>query len=227
MNANPSWFLTQTNLLDMIFGGSWFGVGVVLLLLLLSMISLYFIADHYLTIRHRHLFPSEELDAIEQLVAAKKITEAIDYCHQRDLQSVAARIIGAGLKRYRVSQFGFAEYRAAVEESGQDESSQLFRRTEVLATIAAVAPMLGLTGTVVGMIEAFMTIANQDGGVEAQDLAGGIGQALVTTLMGLAIAIPTMVACNYFRHRIDAIFSQAGRRIEQILLPLGRRDGSG
>lgn len=218
--------LMQMNLLDMIFGGSWFGIGVVLLLLLLSMISLYFIADHFLTIRQQRLFADHELETIEQMVAANKTDEAIDYCHQRVQQSdsVAARIIGAGLERFRVSQFGFAEYRAAIEEAGDDESSKLFRRTEVLATIAAVAPMLGLTGTVVGMIEAFMTIANQDGGVEAQDLAGGIGQALVTTLMGLAIAIPTMVACNYFRNKIDAIFSNAGRRIEQVLMPLGRRD---
>lgn len=216
--------LAQTNLLDVIFSGNWFGVGVVIMLLLLSMISLYFIADHFFTIRRQRLFPDDELESIEQMIAAKNTTEAIDYCHHRESPSVAVRIIGAGLDRYRVSQFGFAEYRAAVEEAGQDESSQLFRRTEVLATIAAVAPMLGLTGTVVGMIEAFMTIANQDTGVVAQDLAGGIGQALVTTLMGLAIAIPTMVACNYFRNRIDAIFSQAGRRIEQILLPLSRQD---
>ena len=211
------------NLLQMIFGGSWIGVGIMVLLMALSMVSLYFIVDHFLTIRQQRLFPTEQLDQIEELIDAKKIDEAIDFCYRREHDSMAGRIIGAGLRRYRNSQFGFAEYRAAIEEAGEDETSKLFRRTEVLATIAAIAPMLGLTGTVVGMIEAFMTIANQDGAAQAQDLAGGIGQALVTTLMGLAIAMPTMVACNYFRHKIDAIVSLAGHRIEHILLPLGKK----
>ena len=211
------------NLLQMIFGGSWIGVGIMVLLIVLSMVSLYFIVDHILTIRQQRLFPPEQLDQIEQLIDARKIDEALDYCYRREHDSMAGRIIGAGLQRYRNSQFGFAEYRAAIEEAGDDETSKLFRRTEVLATIAAIAPMLGLTGTVVGMIEAFMTIANQDGAAQAQDLAGGIGQALVTTLMGLAIAMPTMVACNYFRHKIDAIVSLAGHRIEHILLPLGKK----
>lgn len=213
----------EMNLLQMIFSGSWIGVGVMLLLLILSMASLYFIVDHFLTIRQQRMFPESQLNELEQLIAAKKIDEAIDFCYQREHDSMAGRVIGAGLQRYRNSQFGFAEYRAAVEEAGADETSKLFRRTEVLATIAAVAPMLGLTGTVVGMIEAFMTIANQESAAQAQDLAGGIGQALVTTLMGLAIAMPTMVACNYFRHKIDAIVSVAGNRIEHIMLPLGKK----
>ena len=212
------------NLLQMIFGGSWIGVGIVVLLLVLSMVSVYFIVDHFLMIRQQRLFPAEQLDQIEQLIDAKKIDEALDFCYQREHDSMAGRIIGAGLQRYRNSQFGFAEYRTAVEEAGEDETSKLFRRTEVLATIAAIAPMLGLTGTVVGMIEAFMTIANQDGAAQAQDLAGGIGQALVTTLLGLAIAMPTMVACNYFRHKIDAIASLAGHRIDHILSPLGKKE---
>lgn len=213
----------DVNLLQMIFGGSWIGVGIVLMLLILSMVSLFFTVDHFLVIRQPHLFPDDQLDQIEHLVASKKIDEAIDFCHQREQDSMAGRIVGAGLLRYRNSQFGFAEYRASIQEAGEDETSKLFRRTEVLATIAAIAPMLGLAGTVIGMIEAFMTIANQDGAAQAQDLAGGIGQALVTTLMGLAIAIPTMVACNYFRHRIDAIVSQAGNRIEHIMSPLGKK----
>jgi biopolymer transport protein ExbB len=213
----------EMNLLQMIFGGSWIGVVIMLLLLMLSMVSLYFVADHFLTIGQRRLFPEDQLEQLEQLIAAQKIDQAIDYCYQPDRDSMAVRVIGAGLQRYRHSQFGFAEYRAAVEEAGADETSKLFRRTEVLATIAAIAPMLGLTGTVVGMIEAFMTIANQDGAAQAQDLAGGIGQALVTTLMGLAIAMPTMVACNYFRHKIEAIVSLAGKRIEHIMLPLGKK----
>ena len=125
--------VNEMNLLQMIFGGSWVGVAVMLLLLTLSMVSLYYIVDHFLTIRQQRLFPDSQLDQIEQLIAAKKIDEAIDFCYQRDHDSMAGRIIGAGLQRYRNSQFGFAEYRSAVEEAGDDETSKLFRRTEVLA----------------------------------------------------------------------------------------------
>jgi biopolymer transport protein ExbB len=83
--------------------------------------------------------------------------------------------------------------------------------------------MLGLLGTVVGMIEAFLTIANRGGMAQPAELAGGISQALVTTVQGLVVAIPTMVALSFFRTKIDSLVSEAGKRIERIMLPLGRK----
>jgi biopolymer transport protein ExbB len=58
---------------------------------------------------------------------------------------------------------------------------------------------------------------------QPQQLAGGIGQALITTLLGLLVAIPTMVAFSYFRNKIDSLVAEAGKRIEQVMMPLGRK----
>ncbi len=163
------------------------------------------------------------LDELEQLIVQGEINKAIEFCRQSKNYSLATEVILAGLQRYKSSEFGFAEYRSAVEEAGEDQTGQLYRRTEVLNVIGAIAPMLGLTGTVLGMIEAFTTIASLEGMARPQELAGGIGQALITTLLGLVVAIPTMVAFSFFRNKIDSLVAEAGKRIERVMMPLGRK----
>ena len=157
------------------------------------------------------------------MIVHGEIKQAVNLCLQKENYSLSTEVVLAGLNRYQSSEFGFAEYRSAVEEAGEDQTGKLYRRTEVLHVIAAIAPMLGLTGTVLGMIEAFTTIASLEGMARPQELAGGIGQALITTLLGLVVAIPTMVAFSYFRNKIDSIVSEAGKRIERLMMPLGRK----
>ena len=99
----------------------------------------------------------------------------------------------------------------------------MYRKTEVLGVVGTIAPMLGLQGTVLGMIESFNLIASTEGAARPHELAGGIGKALVTTMMGLYVAIPAMMAFSYFRNKIDSIVAETGKRVEQILTPLGRR----
>jgi biopolymer transport protein ExbB len=151
------------------------------------------------------------------------LDEAMRYCQEPQNLSLATNCVLAGLERFHGSEFGFAEYKAAVEEAGEDQTGRLYRKTEVLGLIGAVAPMLGLLGTVLGMISAFNTIAAKGGMARPDELAGGIGQALVTTLLGLIVAIPAMVAFSYFRNTIDSIVAEAGKRIERIMMPLGRQ----
>jgi biopolymer transport protein ExbB len=110
-----------------------------------------------------------------------------------------------------------------VEEAGEEQTARLYRKTDVLGLIGSVAPMLGLLGTVTGMIRAFNVIAMTGGMARPEQLAGGISEALVTTVMGLVVAIPTMVAFTYFRNRIDSLIAEAGKRVEQVMMPLGRR----
>ena len=214
---------SQPTLLEMIFAGNPFGVAIVCVILLLSVVSAYFIIEHFVSIRRKHLMPAPVLGEIEDLILAGDIKRAVDFCRDPENYSLATEVILAGLNRYQSSEFGFAEYRSAVEEAGEDLTSQLYRRTEVLNVIGSVAPMLGLTGTVLGMIEAFTTIAALDGMARPGQLAGGIGQALITTLLGLVVAIPTMVAYSYFRNKIDSIVAEAGKRIERVMMPLGRK----
>ena len=190
---------------------------------MLSVVAVAYIVQHFRTIRKSVLMPETELVDLEQFIAEGRIDEAIDYCHQKESQSLVAHVILAGLLRYKNAQFGFAEYKSAVEEAGEEETSRLYRKTEVLGVIGAIAPMLGLTGTVLGMITAFNTIAARGGMARPDELAGGIGQALITTLMGLVVAIPAMIAFAYFRNRIDSIVSEAGSRVERIMMPLGRQ----
>jgi biopolymer transport protein ExbB len=211
----------NSTIINLLFGGSWLGDALVIILLLLSVASLFFIIDHSLTITRRRLMPKPLLEELERLIVHGETQRAAELCRQPKNYSMATEIILAGLNRFHNNEFGFAEYRTACEEAGEDQTSRLYRRTEVLNVIGSIAPMLGLTGTVLGMIEAFNTIAAKEGMAMPQELAGGIGEALITTLLGLFVAIPTMIALSFFRARIDSL--EGGKRIEQIMMPLGRK----
>lgn len=206
-----------------LFQTVWEGGVVGLLILLLSFVAVAYIIEHSMSIRKSALMPDRVLDDLDELIADGKIDDAMAYCESDGGKSLVSSVILAGLTRYKTAQFGFAEYKSAVEEAGEEQTSRLYRKTEVLSLIGAIAPMLGLTGTVLGMIKAFNTIATKGGMARPDELAGGIGQALVTTLMGLVVAIPAMIACSYFRNKIDSIVSEAGNRIERVMLPLGRQ----
>lgn len=210
-------------ILKMLFGGNLLGMAIVLLILLLSVISLFVISDNAWRITASKLMPDKVLSELEARIVHGDVTQAMEMCRQKVNYSMSTEIILAGLQRFQASEFGYAEYRSAVEEAGEDVTGRLYRRIEILSVIGAIAPMLGLTGTVIGMIEAFTTIASLEGMARPQELAGGIGQALITTLLGLLVAIPTMVAYSYFRSRIDSIVAEAGKRIEQVMMPLGRK----
>jgi biopolymer transport protein ExbB len=216
----------QRSMLEMMFTGNPFGIAIVVLILLLSVLSCILIVENAISIRRTRLLPPDVMQALESALALRDTRAAMMICNDIDNHSMATQVVLAGLERFRSSEFGFAEYRSAVEEAGEHITGRLYRKVEILNVIAAIAPMLGLMGTVLGMIDAFNTIAAKQGVAGPEDLAGGIGQALITTLLGLAVAIPTMVAFSYFRTRIDALVSEAGTRIERLMLPLGRRKSS-
>ena len=213
----------KRNMLTMMFSGGPLGVFIVVVILMLSLISVGFIIEHFITINKNRLLPEPVLMELEQRIARGEINQAIEFCHLPENYSLSSEVILAGLERYQGSEFGFAEYKAAVEEAGEDQTGRLYRKTEVLNVIGSIAPMLGLTGTVVGMISAFNTMFEKEGMASPEELAGGIGQALITTLLGLLVAIPTMVALSYFRAKIDSLVAEAGKRIERIMMPLGRK----
>jgi biopolymer transport protein ExbB len=206
-------------LLDTLKDGGVVGVGIILL----SMVATGFVIEHFLTIRKATLMPEPVIEELDQLIATGQIDEAMNACQLPENQCLIAEIVLAGLQRFKASEFGFAEYKAACEEAGEDQTGRLYRKTEVLGLIGGIAPMLGLLGTVLGMISAFNTIAMKGGMARPDELAGGIGEALVTTLLGLMVAIPSMVAFSFFRNKIDSIIAEAGKRVEQIMMPLGRR----
>jgi biopolymer transport protein ExbB len=116
------------------------------------------------------------------------------------------------------------ELKEIVQEAGQLEVPRLERRLAVLATIALVAPLIGLLGTVAGLIEAFVNISSQSGFASATDIAAGIYQSLLTTAAGLVVAIPCSVAYAYLSSRVNALMHDMERAgIEVVNLILANR----
>jgi biopolymer transport protein ExbB len=97
---------------------------------------------------------------------------------------------------------------AVLVHATESETRELSRYLQALATIGNIAPLLGLLGTVLGMIKAFMIIQEMGGKVNAAVLAGGIWEAMLTTALGLAVALPTMVAHSYLSARVDRYEAQ-------------------
>jgi biopolymer transport protein ExbB len=113
--------------------------------------------------------------------------------------------------------FGFFDMQNAMQEVSEREVSKLYRKLEYLSFIASTTPMLGLLGTVTGMIGSFNTIAASGGTANPSDLAGNISMALVTTCMGLIVAIPTMFFVAFFRKRIDSFVAESETVVEKLM----------
>jgi len=182
-----------------------------------------FVIEHSITIRKERLMPEAAMDQLEDLIARGDLQAATQFCADPRNYSLATDVILAGLERYQSSEFGFADYKSAVEEAGEDNTARLYRKTDGLNIIGVIAPMLGLFGTVEGMMEAFNIVASTEGAAKPYQLADSISKALVTTWLGLVVAIPSMVAFSYFRNKIDSLVSECGKRVERVLTPLSRR----
>lgn len=141
------------------------------------------------------------MDGIINVLKRNKIIEAIEICNSTP--GPIAHIVKAGILKHDRSK---PEIREAVEEAARLEIPRMEKHLPVLATIAHIAPLLGLVGTVTGMIKSFQVIQQKAAAmvpVNPGDLAGGIWEALLATLAGLAVAIPTYVAYNYLVSQVD------------------------
>jgi biopolymer transport protein ExbB len=194
-----------------------------LIIILMSIVAVAFVIEHSLTIRKQRLMPEPVLDELEELIARGDLNAAVQLCQDPRHYSLATDVVLAGIERFQSSEFGFADYKSAVEEAGEDHTARLYRKTDGLNVIGVIAPMLGLFGTVQGMISAFNVIASTEGAAQPHQLADSISQALITTWLGLVVAIPSMVAFSFFRNKIDSIVSECGKRVERVLTPLSRR----
>jgi len=185
----------------------------------LSVVALTLIIIHLVQIRRGGLIPAGQLEQIDTLLARGDVTGALEYCLDPDNDSFLTRILAAGLTRYQGSAFGAFEIKNAIEEAGEDQTARLYRSTDPLGVIGSIAPLLGLLGTVLGMVGAFEALS-RTAAVNHEDLASNISLALVTTLMGLILAIPCIALFTFFRNRIDAFASEAGLDIERLVLHL-------
>ena len=127
-------------------------------------------------------------------------------------------IMRAGLEKRDQSN---EEIKEAILDQGRQETNTLERGLVILETIAGIAPLLGLLGTVLGMIKVFQVISDQGLG-QTQLLSGGISEALITTVVGLSIAIPTLVAYNYFTHKVERFVLEIEKHSSHLMAKLDR-----
>lgn len=167
-------------------------------ILFTSIVALAIALERFLSLRRATIDTREFMDTMRQVLRRNRIQEAIEICDETD--APVARIMKAGILNHDRSK---EDIREAIEDAGHLEIPRLERYLSALATCANIAPLLGLLGTVQGMIKAFAEIQNRQGQVAPADLAEGISNALLTTAAGLVVAIPTLVIYNYFVTRVE------------------------
>lgn len=195
---------------ELIKAGGW----VMWPLILCSIAALAIIGERLWTLQKKSVIPPELLSQVRQWLERKEIDES-RLAMLRE-SSPLGRILAAGVVN---RQHDHAVIKEAIEDTGRHVVPELERYLNTLGTIAAVAPFLGLLGTVLGMIDMF-------GGIGARGLgdptvvASGISQALVATASGLAVAIPSLMAYRYLRGRVDALLvemEQEALKLVEIL----------
>lgn len=190
------------------------GMIVWLLLLPLSVIMAALTFNYVMTIRRKVLLPIKIADKIAAYFTRNGFVGLADNLSKnKDLVSCAiSHCVRQGAKENRKDY-----YRILVAESLQEQTLEILRKIDWLNIIGNVAPMIGLFGTVFGMIKAFNGIVEAGGQPRPDQLAGGISMALVTTFWGLLVAIPSLVIHGVFRNRIETIASEAAMECETVL----------
>ena len=205
-------------------GLSWFETiqkgGIVgVIIIMLSIAALALMIMHLLQIRRGALIPPPHLEQLDTMLGRGDVNQAVEYCLDPGNDSYLTRILAGGLTRYQKSAFGAFEFKNAIEEAAEEATARLYRSTDGLGVIGSIAPLLGLLGTVLGMIGAFETLG-RSAGSQYEALASDISLALVTTLMGLILAIPCIALFTFFRNRIDSFAAEASVEIERLTLHL-------
>lgn len=148
----------------------------------------------------------EFLRGLGNLIREKRFTEARNEAD--GTPGPVARVVSAALQRHEAPR---GELKEIVQEAGQLEVPRLESRLGILAAVAFTAPLLGLLGTVLGLIDAFGNLSSQSGYTTSTDLASGIYQALLATAGGLIVTIPSAIACGYLNSRVNGLLHDMER----------------
>ncbi len=184
--------------------------GVVLLLLSFMMVAI--IVMNVLQVRRENLLPTSFIEAFDERLQGKDYQGAYDTARNDD--SFVARVLAAGLSKLNR---GYEEAVEGMQEVGEDENMSMEHKISYLALIGTVAPMIGLMGTVNGMISSFQKIAQSTTSPKPSELADGISTALFTTLEGLMVAIPAMIAYSLLRNRVARFTLEVGMVSEGMM----------
>jgi biopolymer transport protein ExbB len=173
------------------------GGAVMYIILAASILALTIIFERAWSLRRSIVIPLADVQKIEAEVRTGNVEEAMRVCQHNN--TAMSRILWISLNNRGVKRSVLKEI---LEEEGRQEVAHMDRFIGILGVIAAITPLLGLLGTVIGMIEVFQQISLVGVG-KADVLAGGISKALNTTAFGLSVAIPSMVAYRFYESRVD------------------------
>jgi biopolymer transport protein ExbB len=190
----------------------WIGTLLIWLLLALSLVNIGLISQLFTTNRRALLLPEASANRLREMLQKGRYQEAIQFAESEP--SDLARIVRVALGQ---ATFGFTAMLRALEQVSEETTTERLRRVESLNIIGQVSPMIGLFGTVYGMIVAFRSIAESGGNADPVLLAGGIGTALVTTFWGLLVAIPALAAYATIRNRIDSLATETSLEAQSLV----------
>ena len=173
--------------------------------------ALAVIIENFVSLKRDKLAPPELIDEVQALFDEEQFQEAMELCENEP--SYFTRVCGAGIAKIG---HPFEAMEKSIEEMGDEESLKLHQKIGWLSLIANVAPMMGLLGTVMGMVKSFNKIAETQGQANPADLASGISQALLTTMLGLIVAIPVTAAFAFLRNRLIKTVIETGAIIEDL-----------
>ena len=176
---------------------------IIFLALSFALVALFVM--NLLLARRENILPAQLIEGFESLLGAKKYQEAYELV--KSDESFLGQVLSAGLSRLST---GYPQAVEAMQEVGEEENMKLEHRLSYLALIGTISPMFGLLGTVDGMVQAFEVIARSTVSPKPSDLADGIATALVTTLVGLWLAIPAIAAFGILRNRFDRLVLEVG-----------------
>lgn len=166
-------------------------------LLLCSIVAMAIIIERFLALRPSKIISNEDIDRARKMAATGKVTEPM--LEALSNSSLMSKVLATGLASSTAPRHIMKEN---IEEAGRHAVHAMERYLNALGTIATVSPLLGLLGTVLGMISVFGSISKAGMGNPAL-LAGGISEALITTVAGLFVAIPALIFHRYFKGRVD------------------------
>lgn len=197
------------------------GGPVMIPIIICSILAMAIIIERLYHLYRAKIDTGKFMESISETLRSNRVAEAIQMCDQ--IQGPIARILKAGILKHDRSK---QEIKEAIEDAGLFEIPALEKNLASLATIAHISPLLGLLGTVTGLVRCFQVIqlkATSASIVSPGDLAGGIWEALITTVAGLVVAIPTFVAYNFLVSRVDSFILDMERSATDLINILSER----
>ena len=191
--------MEELSILELCAKGGW----IMIVLALLSLVAVYIFVERFIAIRAAGKDDKLFMDRIRDYIKQGDVKSAVNFC--RVTNTASARILERGITRMGKPA---AEVQSAVENTANLEIATLEKRLPVLATISGGAPMIGFLGTVIGMVEAFWQMSNVGGNIDISLLSGGIYQAMITTVGGLAVGIVALFGYNYLVAKIDGVVNE-------------------